>query len=105
MATEVKTSVSKHARPSYAWIALIFSTVAILSVAGWYYLTYSQGLNDDFVLSVKELSGPKKATSAVAISAPIDLVASTSEVDKELDTVSDSDFEDVQLDNTILGIQ
>jgi len=105
-----KTKLTNHAHPAYSWIALVFSLVAIFGVAGWYYLTYTQGLNDDFVQSVKDLAAPKREvsiSSATSESGNVvtDIKAETSTIDKDLKSVSDNDLADTQLDNTILGIQ
>jgi len=105
-----KTPLHMHEHPAYGWVALMVSVAVILGVAGWYYLTYTQGLNDDFVQSVKDLAAPKREvsiSSATTASGRVvtDIKAETSTIDKDLNLVSDSDLSDTQLDNTILGIQ
>ena len=104
MMAEAKTPFHKHAHPAYGWIALIVSTVLILGVAGWYYLTITQGYNDEVLNTVKETAGPVKQTSAARTTSPIDVKAETTKIDTAINSTSDADFSDTQLDNTILGI-
>jgi len=104
MATEAKTPIHKHAHPAYSWLALLVSVLVILAVAGWYYITVSDSYNDDLVYTVKEMTIPTKGTSATNTSRT-DVNAAVTDIDAEVNGVSDTDFSDTQLDNTILGIQ
>jgi len=105
MADQKKTPIHKHSHPAYSWIALIVSVVMILGVAGWYYLTISDGYNDDLVYTVECLTGPPKQTSATSTTEPVDITTETSSIDAELGNITEADLADTQLDNTILGIQ
>lgn len=104
MATK-KTPIHMHSHPAYEWIALVLTVSIIFAVAGWYYLIYSQGLNDDLVLSVKNMASPKREATVSSTTTVTDIKAETDSIDQDLNDVSDSDMSDVQLDNTILGIQ
>jgi hypothetical protein len=108
MATETKTPIHKHAHPAYGWIALLVCTAVILAVAGWYYLTVSQGYDDEVLATVQSVAvTPKKETSSATTSAPIDITAETTAIDTEVNAnaTSETDTADTQLDNTILGIR
>jgi len=102
------TPLHKHTHPAYSWVALVVSVAVVLSVAGWYYLIYTDGLNNDIVLSSQELSMNKKATSSATTTnttEKIDLTSETSAIDASQNQVDDTELSDTQLDNTILGIQ
>jgi hypothetical protein len=103
MTTEKKTPIHKHEHPVYPWLALIIATVLILGVAGWYYITVSDGYNDDVVYSVQELSS-STASSATSVDG-VDVDTEVSAVDEELNGILESDFADTQIDDTILGVQ
>jgi len=105
MATEGKTPIHKHAHPAYAWIALIVCVTVILGLSGWYYLTLSDGYNNDLVYSSQELATPTKETSSATNASPVDVSTEVQAIDDEINGISESDFSDTQLDNTILGIQ
>lgn len=103
-----KTPLHKYTHPAYSWVALVVSVAVVLSVAGWYYLIYTDGLNNDIVLSSQELSMNKKATSSATTTnttEKIDLTSETSAIDASQNQVDDTELSDTQLDNTILGIQ
>lgn len=105
MATEKKTPIHKHTHAAYGWIALVVCTLAILGVAGWYYLVVSDSYNADVVYSVQEMSAPAKETSAALTSEPVVVSTETAAIDAEISNVLDSDLSDTQMDDTILGIQ
>jgi hypothetical protein len=105
MATEAKTPIHKHTHVAYGWIALVVCTLAILGVAGWYYITISDGYNADVVYGVQELAAPPKETSSVTTTEPVAVLTETSAIDAELNNVLDSDLSDTQIDDTMLGIQ
>lgn len=104
MATEAKTPIHKHAHPVYGWIALVISVLVIVGVSGWYYLSLSDGYNDELVTTVQELSMPVGETSATTTTGPVDVFSETASIDQEISDVLESDLSDTQLDNTILGI-
>jgi hypothetical protein len=97
----------KHSHPAYGWVAIVISIAAIFGVAGWYYLTYTDGLNADLVLSAQNLVSPKNepSVSSSAASTTVDVSTDVDEIDKSVNSVADTDFADAQLDNTILGIK
>ncbi len=100
-----KTPVHMHSHPVYAWVALVFSLSVILGVAGWYYLIYSQGLNDDLVQSVQNLATTKHEAIVSSSTTQTEVSTDIDEIEQDINSVPDSDLSDVQLDNTILGIQ
>lgn len=104
MTTEKKTPLHKHTHAAYGWIALVISVLVILGVSGWYYLSLSDGYNDDVVVSVQALSGPVGETSATGTVGQIKVSEETAAIDQELGSILESDLSDTQLDNTILGI-
>jgi hypothetical protein len=102
---EPKTPIHKHEHPVYGWIALVISIIAVLGIAGWCYLAISDGYNDDLVYTVQGLSTPTVETSATSITEDVDVVTEVDAIDSEITGVIESDFDDTQLDDTILGIQ
>lgn len=104
MATN-KTPIHKHAHPAYSWLALVVSVMIILGVAGWCYATYSQSLDSDLVLNAKSLALPQRSVSSTNTLNPVSVATEIGKIDSGLDTVSDTDFSDAQMDNTILGVQ
>lgn len=100
-----KTPIHKHAHPVYGWVALIVSAVIILGIAGWYYITISDGYNQEVVDSAAIVVLPAKETTATSTWGTVDVATETSAIDSEIDSVLESDMSDAQLDNTILGIQ
>lgn len=100
-----KTPLHKHTHPAYAWIALVFSVLVIMSVAGWYYLTYQDSLNNDVIETVKETTTTTKDTSSTMVTSPIDIDSEITTIQEQVDSVVDTDYESTQLDDTILGIE
>lgn len=100
-----KTPIHKHAHPAYSWVALVVSVLVVLGVAGWCYSTYSQGLDSDLVMNAKSLALPQRSVSSTSTLSPVNVATEVEKIDSGLDTVSEGDFSDAQLDNTILGVQ
>ena len=105
MATEKKTPLHKHEHPLYAWIALIVSVFVIFGVSGWYYLTYQDGLNNEVIETVKETTEVTKDTSSTKVTSPVDINSEITTLQQQVDSVSETNYDSTQLDNTILGIQ
>jgi hypothetical protein len=103
MTTDKKLPLHKHTHPAYSWIALMVTVTIILVVAGWYYLTYQDGLNEEVITSIK--TSQNTEVSSNSTETPVDIDKEIFEIQEEIDAVSDTDFSDAQLDDTILGIQ
>jgi hypothetical protein len=106
MAAVKKTPIHKHTHPAYAWIALIVCSAVVMSLAGWYYLTITQGYNDEVLNTVQEMTIPAgQETASANTVAPIDITTETISIDTDVNSANETDFADTQLDDTILGIQ
>ncbi|GEM_PF-1202451 len=106
MAEEAEKSFFRHSHPVYGWIALIFALIVVFGVAGWYYMTYTDSLNEDVVQNAQSLVLPRNdsSVSSSSTSTTVDVSAETEAIDENINAVTDTDFSDNQMDDTILGI-
>ncbi len=106
------TPLHKHEHPVYQWIALFASVAIILSLAGWYALTYQASVEDDALAAVESAysatlhksAKTTKSTTATTSTTGSEIDAQVSAINGEINSVSSDDFSENKLDNTSLGL-
>jgi hypothetical protein len=97
-----KTPFFNHEHPMYGWAALAVASLIIVGLAGWYLLVYQQGLDEELLLTVKQSSVTKEVSSNNATN--LNIEESVNAIDADMDSVSESDFNQVDLSDQSLEI-
>lgn len=105
MANEAKVPFhKKEIKPVYQWTALGVLVLVVLCVAGWSYLSYLDSVNVDMVESITTTTDSEATETVITIEDSADIESEVSAIQEEIDSISEEDFADSQLDDESLGL-